>query len=198
VDPGLIRGSSDAKGCRSSFSEHVPVTPLLIRLATSADIGIIAHHRASMFRDMGSVSAALVDEMQRETRAVLPGMFERGEYVGWLAAPASDPARIVSGVGVQRRRVQPFPLRRADGAVRITQGRQALVVNVFTEAEFRRQGAARQLMLAMMTWASTAGVDAVVLHAAPDGRALYESLGFVQTNEMRFPGDIAEWRVPIA
>lgn len=162
------------------------------------DVAIIAHHRASMFRDMGSVSAELTDEMLRETRAMLPGMFERGEYVGWLAAPASEPGRIVSGVGVQRRRVQPFPLKRVDGSVRISQGWQALVVNVFTEAEFRRRGAARQLMLAMMTWASTAGVDAVVLHAAPDGRALYESLGFVQTNEMRFPGDIAEWRAPVS
>jgi GNAT superfamily N-acetyltransferase len=151
-----------------------------------------------MFRDMGSAPAELFDELLRETCAVLPEWLDRGEYVGWLAAPLTDPGRIVSGVGVQRRRVQPFPLKRADGSVRITQGRQALVVNVFTEAEFRRQGAARQLMLAMMHWASTAGLDAVVLHAAPDGRALYESLGFVQTNEMRFPGDIAEWRAPIA
>jgi GNAT superfamily N-acetyltransferase len=171
-------------------------TPLLIRRATPADVAVIAHHRASMFRDMGSAPAELIEEVLLQTSAMLPGMFERGEYVGWLAAPATDPDRIVSGVGVQRRRVQPFPLKRADGSVRITQGRQALVVNVFTEAVFRRQGAARQLMLAMMHWASTAGVDAVVLHAAPDGRALYESLGFVQTNEMRFPGDIAEWRAP--
>jgi GNAT superfamily N-acetyltransferase len=151
-----------------------------------------------MFRDMGSAPAELFDELLRETCAVLPEWLDRGEYVGWLAAPLTDPGRIVSGVGVQRRRVQPFPLKRADGSVRITQGRQALVVNVFTEAEFRRQGAARQLMLAMMHWASTAGLDAVVLHAAPDGRALYESLGFVQTNEMRFRGDIAQWQAPVA
>ena len=26
----------------------------------------------------------------------------------------------------------------------------------------------------------------VVLHASPDGRALYRSLGFVATNEMRY------------
>ena len=172
--------------------------PFLIRLATVADAAIIAHHRASMFRDMGSARGEQVDQVLSATRDVLPGMIERGEYVGWLAAPATDPARIVSGVGVQRRITQPFPLKCADGSVRITQGRQALVVNVFTEAEFRRRGIARQLMLAMMTWASTAGVDAVVLHAAPDGRALYESLGFVPTNEMRFPGDIAEWRAPVS
>jgi ribosomal protein S18 acetylase RimI-like enzyme len=170
--------------------------PLLIRAATAADIPIIAHHRASMFRDMGSAPAALLDDMVGAAREMLAGMFERGEYLGWLAAPATEPGRVVAGVGVHRRRVQPFPLKRADGSVRITQGRQALVVNVFTEPEFRRQGAARRLMVAMMAWASTADIDAVVLHAAPDGRALYESLGFVQTNEMRFPGDIAEWHAP--
>jgi hypothetical protein len=28
-------------------------------------------------------------------------------------------------------------------------------------------------------------VDAVILHSSPEGRPLYESLGFTSTNEMR-------------
>jgi hypothetical protein len=36
-----------------------------------------------------------------------------------------------------------------------------------------------------MQWCHTNGVDIVVLHASPDARRLYESMGFVGTNEMR-------------
>jgi GNAT superfamily N-acetyltransferase len=64
-----------------------------------------------------------------------------------------------------------------------------LVVNVYTEPEYRRQGIARALMLALMEWARTTAADRVVLHASSDGRALYESLGFVATNEMLWRTD---------
>jgi GNAT superfamily N-acetyltransferase len=151
-----------------------------------------------MFRDMGSAPPETLDALRAGTELTLANFFARGVYVGWLAAPANDPERVVAGVGVQRRVVQPFVIKRADGSPVVTQGRQALVVNVYTEQEYRRRGLARTLMLELMTWASTAGVDALILHAAPDGRPLYESLGFRQTNEMRFPGDIAEWHAPVA
>ena len=170
------------------------MSDFIVRLATPADAEVIAHHRASMFRDMGSAPAAKVEELRAATLPRVREMFGDGRYVGWLAAPAGEPERIIAGVGVHKRRVQPFPRTRDDGTVEITKGHQALVVNVYTEAEFRRRGAARQLMEALMEWASTAGVDALILHAAPDGRPLYESLGFRQTNEMRYQRDISAWK----
>jgi GNAT superfamily N-acetyltransferase len=169
-----------------------------IRLATEADVGVIAHHRMSMFRDMGSAPAETLAELRTKTAERVQEMFDEGRYVGWLASTAVDPDRVIAGVGVHKRQVQPFPRKRNDGSVEITQGRQALVVNVFTEPEFRRKGVARMLMEALMEWASTAGVDALILHAAPDGRALYESLGFKQTNEMRYQSDISAWTRPKA
>lgn len=149
-----------------------------------------------MFRDMGSAPGGAFTELLDGTLAILPRMFERGEYYGWLASPAGEPQRIVAGVGAQKRRVQPAPRPNGDGTFTVVQGRQALVVNVYTEPEFRRQGAARVLMESLMAWAGAA-VDVVVLHAAPDGRALYESLGFKATNEMRYAGDIAQWRADL-
>jgi hypothetical protein len=41
-------------------------------------------------------------------------------------------------------------------------------------------------MKELMDWASARGCDRVVLHASDAGRDLYESLGFVRTNEMRW------------
>jgi predicted GNAT family N-acyltransferase len=47
---------------------------------------------------------------------------------------------------------------------------------------------ARALMAAMLEWCKRERIAKVVLHASQDGRPLYESLGFVQTNEMRWQG----------
>ncbi|MBI1739681.1 MAG: GNAT family N-acetyltransferase, partial [Candidatus Koribacter versatilis] len=63
--------------------------------------------------------------------------------------------------------------------------RRALIINVYTEPEVRQHGLARQLMLLMIQWLREQGLYSVVLHASDAGRHLYETLGFVPTNEMR-------------
>jgi GNAT superfamily N-acetyltransferase len=60
-----------------------------------------------------------------------------------------------------------------------------VILNVYTEREFRRRGVARQVMLAILAWIKAYGLRGVNLHASEEGRALYEKLGFEQTNEMR-------------
>ena len=157
-----------------------------IRPATLADIDVIAHHRSGMFSDMGSAGPELLDELEALTRACLLDAIPRGEYIGWLACPASKPDSVVAGAGVQLRRVLPFPKRAADGLGSIAHGRQGIVLNVYTERAYRGQGLARRLMQEILAWARVQGLDSLVLHAAPAGRALYESLGFSATNEMRF------------
>jgi ribosomal protein S18 acetylase RimI-like enzyme len=64
-------------------------------------------------------------------------------------------------------------------------GTRGNILNVYTAAEFRRRGLAGELMKAAMRWCRSNGVDVVVLHASPDGRRLYEAMGFAATNEMR-------------
>jgi GNAT superfamily N-acetyltransferase len=166
---------------------------IVIRRAAVEDAAIVAHHRTAMFRDMGAVPSSL-DERLRDTSCdALEKLLARGEYVGFLASPADDPARIVAGVGAHCRLRLPFPYRVDGKTVRIAEGREAIVVNVYTEREYRRRSIARALMEALLAWARDTKLDRLVLHAAPDGRALYESLGFVQTNEMAFAGDLAIW-----
>ena len=43
----------------------------------------------------------------------------------------------------------------------------------------------------ILGWAPGAGIVRLVLHASADGRPLYEALGFVPTNEMRYTGALA-------
>lgn len=51
-------------------------------------------------------------------------------------------------------------------------------------AEFRRKGLARWLVEAALPWCKVNEIDFVILHASPQGRKLYESLGFQAGNEM--------------
>ena len=93
---------------------------------------------------------------------------------------------------MQRRRVLPFGF--PDGS--IASGDQAIVANVFCEAEMRRKRVARALMETVIAWAKAERLDSLVLHASSDGRPLYESLGFAQTSEMRFVDMLrADWPV---
>jgi len=148
-----------------------------IRLATVNDIEVIARHRVRMFEDMGTLPPDQVPIMVERTRRYLERAIPAGEYIGWLASPRENPNRVSAGAGLQRRTVLPFP---PSGT-----GREAIVINVYTDPEFRRLGLARALMDALIAWSREAGIERLALHASPYGRSLYEDLGFQATNEMR-------------
>jgi GNAT superfamily N-acetyltransferase len=161
-----------------------------VRPATLADRATITRQRVALFIEMDRMSPSQGDVLTDATLTYLADAMPSGEYLGWLATPAADPSRVVAGCGVQLRRVAPFPWRFPTGGEGIAAGRQGLIVNVYTEPEFRRLGLARRLLTTAVDWARTARVDSLILHATPDGRPLYESLGFEASNEMRFRGDL--------
>jgi GNAT superfamily N-acetyltransferase len=158
-----------------------------IRRAGPDDVPVIARHRAAMFRDMGELPDALLDPLVTATRQLLTVMVADGEYVGWLAAPVGRAEEVVAGAGVQLRALLPRPAVRSRA---LRTGSEAIVLNVYTEPAWRRRGAARALMDQVIAWAREQRVGRLVLHASPEGRALYEQLGFEPTNEMRFTGEL--------
>ena len=159
-----------------------------IRLATVADAEIIARHRARMFHEMGLVPEHLFESYRTLCEACLREMLETGAYIGWLASPNERFDQVVAGVGVQLRSVLPHPVEEPGGEISIAAGRHAIIINVFTEPEWRRRGIAKLLMDQIIAWARTERLDRLVLHASDEGRLLYERMGFVQTSEMRFDG----------
>lgn len=140
---------------------------------------------------MGQLPPEAFEPLHVAAEAYLADAIARGEYVGWLGAPADRPEVVVAGGGVQRRQVLPHPVALADGTVRIAAGRHAIVLNVYTEPAWRRRGVGELLMREVLAWARAERLDRLVLHASDAGRALYQRLGFVATNEMRFEGALA-------
>jgi GNAT superfamily N-acetyltransferase len=156
-----------------------------IRRATAQDAGIVAWHRARMFQDMGDVSRDAFEILRAKAWARLKEWLGSGDYVGWLATPADQPEIVVGGAGVQLQPILPRPV----DASTVGEGRQGTVVNVFTEPQWRRRGIARLLIKEIITWSKDEHLDRLLLHASDEGRSVYERLGFITGNEMRFVGD---------
>jgi GNAT superfamily N-acetyltransferase len=155
-----------------------------IRRATAQDAQIISWHRARMFQDMGDVSGDAFEILRAKARTRLEQWIDNGNYIGWLATPADEPEMIVAGAGVQLQPILPRPLDIST----IGEGRQGTIVNVFTEPRWRQRGIAGLLIKEIIIWSKNERIDRLVLHASDEGRSIYERLGFVFSNEMRFVG----------
>jgi GNAT superfamily N-acetyltransferase len=160
-----------------------------IRQATVSDAAVIAGHRVAMFHDMGQVPTdALATELLSTSTTALAALLRDGSYIGWLAIDGSN--RVLAGAGAH---VKPQLPRISHDGVRVVTASVPLVVNVYTEPARRGKGIARALMKTLIEWATAQRFDRVLLHASDAGRPLYQSLGFVPTNEIRWsPTDYAQ------
>lgn len=145
-----------------------------IREATVADLDTVLRHRRLMFEDMGHREAAALDAMVAACRAPLARWLEDGAYRGWLV---ERDGAVAAGGGLFITFVLP--------TIADPQPRRANILNVYTERAHRRQGLARLLMDWMVRWCGGRGFAAVTLDTSDDGLALYESLGFRPTRQMR-------------
>ena len=132
-----------------------------------------------MFRDMGEGAVEELDRMVEVAGPWLAQALADGSYRHWLALDVSG--RVAGGGGVL---LCPWPANPKDACTE-----RAMILNVYTEPEFRRQGVARRIMETILHWIRARGLRSAHLHASDDGRVLYEKLGFVATNEMRLRFD---------
>lgn len=154
---------------------------VVIRAASATDHRLLARHRVAMFREMGELQPSVEPELLDASAAYFATALPAGEYAAWLARDSGGD--VVGGAGVQRRSLLPRP---TPGGAALLLGLEGVVLNVYVEPEWRRRGVARALMRTILDWAPAAGIVRLVLHPSAEGRALYESMGFVPTNELRF------------
>jgi GNAT superfamily N-acetyltransferase len=143
-----------------------------------------------MFQDMDELASDAFEVLRSKSEARIEVALRSGEYVGWLGSPANELDVVAGGAGVQVREVFPHPKDTEQGSVGVAEGRHGIVINVFTEPSWRKQGLAALLLTNILNWAAHQRLDRLVLHASRQGRSLYEHLGFVPTNEMRYVGNL--------
>ena len=146
-----------------------------LRRAGVEDLATLVAHRRAMFHDMGYRDEAALDAMSAKFRPWVEARMNAGEYLAWLVE-APD-GTVAAGAGLWLMDWPPHMIGAGS--------RRGNILNVFTAEKFRRRGLARRLMEAVLQWCRENSVDTIILHASPDGRRLYESLGFQASNEMR-------------
>lgn len=145
-----------------------------IRAATINDIPEILRQRRAMYEDMHYRDPAALTAMVSLSEGYLARALVDGSFRAWLASAGN---RVVGGGAVI---VSPWPAHPYD-----LECRRVTILNVYTYPEYRRRGIAGRLMQTIIDWCRIQGFAGVTLHASEDGRRLYESLGFVESNEMR-------------
>jgi len=187
--PGMKKSETEQYSTSGAcFPIQTPASGVFqIRRATAQDADTISWHRARMFQDMGDVAGEAFEILRAEARVRLKQWINTGNYFGWLATPADEPQIIVAGAGVQLQKILPRPLNLST----IGEGRQGTIVNVFTEPEWRRRGIARLLIKQIIAWSEHEQIDRLILHASEEGRSIYQKLGFIAGNEMRFVADLS-------
>ncbi|HWR14323.1 MAG TPA: GNAT family N-acetyltransferase [Terriglobales bacterium] len=146
-----------------------------IRTATPEDIPTLLRHRRLMWWDMGRRDEKALDLVMISGREYFNSAVADGSYRGFLAM--NEAGEVIGGAGIV---ISPWP-----GQLHQPQPRRAMILNVYVEREYRRQGIARALMEEAIHWCRENGFASVSLHASDEGRILYEKLGFKPTNEMR-------------
>lgn len=143
-----------------------------IRKATLADMDTLTMLRLDFLRHMGTVgeddetsirdqfAAYLTQHLNREAVSILAEIEGRAVSTALLVV-AEQPAH----------RYLPS-------------GRTGTLLNVYTYPEYRRRGLSTQVVEAIIEEARKIGVSAIDLLATPDGKPLYEKLGF---REPAFP-----------
>jgi GNAT superfamily N-acetyltransferase len=156
-----------------------PAQGYTLREATSSDIPALVSHRRRMFEDMAALRgealvAAEVDAMDAAYARQLSRMLADGSLRAWVIEAEG---RVVAGGAILIAEWLPRP--------RDLTRRLAYLHSVYTEPEHRRRGLARLIVRAAIEACRADGLRRLTLHASGEGRPLYESLGFRQTNEMR-------------
>jgi len=155
---------------------------ITIRAATDADLETILDHRLAM---LDAVFPAASDGRERADPATLRDLNRAWivrhlnlDFLVWIAELDGSPA---ASAAIQWFDHPPAPLNPI--------GREAYILNVYTEPSARRLGLARRLMERLLAEARAAGVRRIWLRASDEGRPLYESMGFGPRNYLELTPD---------
>jgi len=155
-----------------SYNRLMKASPV-VRVALPEDVELITRHRHEMFRDNKFASDEVLEQMDEVFAPWLLQQLIAGRYFGLLV---EDAQTVVAGAGIFFSEFPPH--------WRHTEAIRAYILNVYTEPSYRGLGLAKLLMKRLLDECRQRDISTVVLHASPQGRPIYEALGFVQSDEM--------------
>lgn len=153
---------------------------MLIRFAHPDDLDEIVQLRMRLFDNLVDFNKGkgVDQQLMAATREYYARAFENNACKTWVAETGGHIVATGSLVVFER---PPYPGN--------TAGKDAYLLNMYTSAEYRKQGLARSILQNAMQYAREQGYGKVWLHASDDGQPLYAASGFVTSP------DYMEWEV---
>ena len=141
-----------------------------IRKATNEDIELLMSSRIEMLRVVNNLSedTEFSDVLISESR----DYFLNGDQTTVLAL---DDDKVIGCASMSYLKIMP--------TFSHPTGKRAHLMNVYTNSNYRRQGIARKMVNMLIDDASDRGATEISLDATESGRPLYESLGFIDSDE---------------
>ena len=141
-----------------------------IRKATNEDIELLMSSRIEMLRVVNNLSedTEFSDVLISESR----DYFLNGDQTTVLAL---DDDKVIGCASMSYLKIMP--------TFSHPTGKRAHLMNVYTNSNYRRQGIARKMVNMLIDDARDRGATEISLDATESGRPLYESLGFIDSDE---------------
>ena len=141
---------------------------VVVRCAEEDDIGALTRLRVDFLAESRGLSPEqLPGGFAEATEEFFRRHHQAGTTRSWLAEEEGHCLGIVTMVVLD---MPPHPL--------VAESLEGFVVNMYVPGAARHRGIGRQLMDACLDGAREMGIRKLMLYATPDGRPLYDTLGF--------------------
>ncbi|WP_036481442.1 GNAT family N-acetyltransferase [Myxosarcina sp. GI1] len=148
-----------------------------IKTATSQNDLIIAEHFYQMWLDLGFQEDAIAANWKETTLNYIDNARQNLQYQAFVAEVEGN---IVGSVSCQLFDGL-YP-----GIFKAEFRNYGYIWGVYVEKSYRHQGIGKELTSKTIEYLKSIGCTRAVLHASPQGKSLYESLGFAIGNQMHF------------
>ena len=147
---------------------------IVFRLATASDVESLTRLRLAFLAEISGASQS--DQSLRESLAeYFSRTIPSGEFIGFLAVVETT---IIATSGLVFHRHPP--------SNRNPTGREAYIMNMYTDPAWRRRGIATRLLQMLIDHSRQNNCGKISMHALPKGKSIYVNAGFVPIEtEMR-------------
>jgi ribosomal protein S18 acetylase RimI-like enzyme len=148
---------------------------ILIRKSNFEEEPLIAEHFYKLWIDIGFPEDAIEPNWQKIILQFIQNARDNLQYQGFIAE--------VDGVIVGSTSCQLYT-GLYPNVFKDKYRKLGYIWGVYVEPAYRKQGIGKQLTRVSVDYLKNIGCTRVVLNASPDGKPVYTSLGFVESNAM--------------
>lgn len=137
------------------------------RRAHRSDLDLFAAHRMDFVSSIRKISD--IEGFRAKTKQYIEEHIDKDDLLIWIAV---DEGKIAASCMACIYQTAPLPS--------CPNGKKAELLNVYTLAEYRKQGHAEKLLRMLIQALKERGVEKILLDSTDMGLPLYQKLGFVQ------------------